>query len=124
MCIRDSFGIDVLTDTTERSPTYCTPPFRKFDDDTATESWAFLFLPDNWTDVAWQNILKRKPRCVEWREDEIRKLVTEEKVPQTLATVRKILSLIHISGNRLCWARSRAMRIWPGPWRRSVLQAA
>ncbi len=34
--------IDVLTDTTERSPTYCTPPFRKFDDATAAESWAFL----------------------------------------------------------------------------------
>jgi N-acetylmuramic acid 6-phosphate etherase len=28
----DKFGIDVLTDTTERSPTFCTPPFRKFDD--------------------------------------------------------------------------------------------
>ena len=41
----DRLGIDVLTDTTERSPTYCTPPFRKFDDTTATESWAFLFLP-------------------------------------------------------------------------------
>ena len=41
----DRFGIDVLTDTTERSPTYCTPPFRKFDDTTATESWAFLFVP-------------------------------------------------------------------------------
>jgi len=25
----DRFGIDVLTDTTERSPTYCSPPFRK-----------------------------------------------------------------------------------------------
>jgi N-acetylmuramic acid 6-phosphate etherase len=88
----DRFGIDVLTDTTERSPTYCTPPFRKFDDTTATESWAFLFLPDNWTDLAWQNILKRKPRCVGWREDEIRKLVAEEKVSQTLETVRKISS--------------------------------
>ncbi len=42
----DRFGIDVLTDTTERSPTYCTPPFRKFDDTTASESWAFLFLPE------------------------------------------------------------------------------
>ena len=50
----DRFGIDVLTDTTERSPTYCTPPFRKFDDATATESWAFLFLPDDWTDAAWE----------------------------------------------------------------------
>jgi len=58
------FGIDVLTDTTERSPTFCTPPFRKFDDDQAAESWSVLFVQDDWTDKAWQEILKRKPRCV------------------------------------------------------------
>jgi N-acetylmuramic acid 6-phosphate etherase len=86
----DRLGIDVLTDTTERSPTYCTPPFRKFDDTTAAETWAFLFLPDEWTDSAWENILKRKPRCVEWSEDEIRALVEEEKVPRTLETIGKI----------------------------------
>jgi N-acetylmuramic acid 6-phosphate etherase len=62
----DRLGIDVLTDTTERSPTYCTPPFRKFDDTTTTESWAFLFLPDVETPQAWERILKRMPRCVEW----------------------------------------------------------
>src|SRR6185437_2381449 len=41
----DRLGMDVLTDTTERSPTFCTPSFRKFNDPTAAESWAFLFLP-------------------------------------------------------------------------------
>jgi len=86
------FGIDVLTDTTERSPTYCTPPFRKFDDDRATESWAFLFVAEDWTDKAWEGILKRKPRCVEWREPEIRALVPEENVDRTLETVQKISS--------------------------------
>ena len=86
----DRFGIDVLTDTTERSPTYCTPPFRKFDDATATESWAFLFLPDEWTDAAWENLLKRKPRCVEWDEAEIRALVEPEKVARTTETIAKI----------------------------------
>ena len=86
----DRLGIDVLTDTTERSPTYCTPPFRKFDDVTASESWAFLFLPDDWTDTAWQNILKRKPRCLEWSEKEVRALVDEEKVERTLETVARI----------------------------------
>ena len=64
--LADKLGIDVLTDTTERSPTYCTPPFRKFDDGLATESWAYLFLPQKETAKAWQNILKREPRCVEW----------------------------------------------------------
>ena len=84
------FGIDVLTDTTERSPTYCTPPFRKFDDTTATESWAFLFLPQTETAEAWHSILKREPRCVEWNEAEIRTLVGEEKSARTFETIRKI----------------------------------
>ena len=88
----DHLGIDVLTDTTERSPTYCTPPFRKFDDVAAAESWSFLFLPDDWTDAAWENILKRKPRCVEWREAEVRALVGEDKVSRTMETLSRINS--------------------------------
>ncbi len=86
----DRFGIDVLTDTTERSPTYCTPPFRKADDPTATESWAFLFLPQKETPEAWRHILKRQPRCVEWNEIEIHPLVGEENFARTFETVRKI----------------------------------
>src|ERR1043166_3177046 len=86
----DRFGIDVLTDTTERSPTYCTPPFRKFDDTTATESWAFLFVPYGKTPQAWERIIKRRPKWVEWSEAEIRQLVTEDKVPRTYEIVRKI----------------------------------
>ena len=86
----DKFGADVLTDTTERSPTYCTPPFRKFDDKTATESWAFLFLPETSSDIAWESILKRKARCVEWSESEVRALVMDDKFARTMETVRKI----------------------------------
>jgi N-acetylmuramic acid 6-phosphate etherase len=86
----DRFGIDVLTDTTERSPTYCTPPFRKFDDSTATESWAFLFLPYSDTPHAWERIIRRKPKCVEWSEKEIREMVFEDKAPRTIEIVKKI----------------------------------
>ncbi len=86
----DWLGIDVLTDTTERSPTYCTPPFRKFADATATESWAFLFLPCAETPAAWRQIIRREPRCVEWSEAEARDLVTEDKLSRTLETIRKI----------------------------------
>src|SRR5436190_2603096 len=86
----DRFGIDVLTDTTERSPTYCTPPFRKFDDQTATESWAFLFSPQPETPQAWERIIKRKPRCVDWNEKEIRDLVPEDKLARTLEIVGRI----------------------------------
>jgi N-acetylmuramic acid 6-phosphate etherase len=86
----DRFGIDVLTDTTERSPTFCIPPFRKFDDGGASESWAFLFLPVNETTAAWRRILKREPRCLEWGEDGIRGLVAGENMSRTMETLRKI----------------------------------
>jgi N-acetylmuramic acid 6-phosphate etherase len=86
----DRFGIDVLTDTTERSPTYCSPPFRKFDDTTATESWSFLFMPYADTPKAWERIIKRQPKCVEWTEAEVRALVPEDKVARTYEIVRKI----------------------------------
>jgi N-acetylmuramic acid 6-phosphate etherase len=86
----DHFAIDVLTDTTERSPTYCTPPFRKFDDRTATESWAFLFLPCAETPAAWERLLRRVPRCVDWTPPEAQQLVDADKVERTLETIRKI----------------------------------
>jgi N-acetylmuramic acid 6-phosphate etherase len=86
----DRFGIDVLTDTTERSPTYCTPPFRKAGDTTAAESWAFLFLPQKEMPAAWRNLLQREPRCIAWNAKEVRELVGENKLAQTLETVCKI----------------------------------
>ena len=106
----DCFGVDVLTDTTERSPTYCTPPFRKFDDTSATESWAFLFLPYTQSEEAWSKIIKRKPRCVEWNEAEIRALVPPDKAPRSIEIVSKIsypelmrfrIGLDGLSGRRL-----------------------
>ena len=88
----DRFGMDVLTDTTERSPTYCTPPFRKFDDAGATESWSFLFLPPAETPRAWERILRRQPRCIEWSDSEVRELVDEQQFRRTRETLRKISS--------------------------------
>ena len=86
----DCFAIDVLTDTTERSPTYCTPPFRKFDDLTATESWAFLFTPAADTAGAWRRILKREPACVEWDRNTVGGLVSKQKLAGTCETIAKI----------------------------------
>jgi N-acetylmuramic acid 6-phosphate etherase len=86
----DRFAIDVLTDTTERSPTYCTPPFRKFDDLCATESWAFLFAPEPQTPRAWARIIKRTPVCIGWSRAETLGLVGEEKANRTYEIVCKI----------------------------------
>src|SRR5262249_38050635 len=75
-----ALSLEVLTDTTERSPTYCTPPFRKFDDRTASDSWSFLFTPEPETRPAWERLLRRTPQCVAWSEAELRVLVSPEKL--------------------------------------------
>lgn len=86
----DALGIDLLTDTTERSPTYCTPPFRKFDDTEATESWAFLFVPFAETPEAWRHILKRAPRCVDWSDEDVRALVDDAQAERSIEVVHRI----------------------------------
>ena len=93
----DRFGIDVLTDTTERSPTYNTPSFRKSGDPAAAESWAFLFLRQPETPAAWQYLLKREPRCVEWNENDARTAAAiapggagEDRSGRIQETIRKI----------------------------------
>lgn len=83
-------GIDVLTDTTERSPTYCTPPFRKCDDRSASESWAFLFVPQPDAASAWRHILKRAPRCVEWPESDVRAMTPPERADRTVEVLSRI----------------------------------
>jgi len=86
----DRFGIDVLTDTTERSPTYCTPPFRKFDDEMAGESWSFLYVPYPDSPSAWRHILKREPNCVTWGEPDVRAMVGDDRSERQHEIVRKI----------------------------------
>lgn len=84
------FAIDVLTDTTERSPTYCTPPFRKFDDSESGESWAYLFVPASDSPSAWRFVLKREPECIVWSEQEVRSMVAEETAERQYGIVKKI----------------------------------
>lgn len=58
--------LDIFTDTTERSPTFMLPPFKKFDDAVSVPSWAFVKNPLLPTVEAWEYLLGRQPRCLEW----------------------------------------------------------
>ena len=119
----DQYGIDILTDTTERSPTYCTPPFRKFDDTTASESWAFLFVPEEATPAAWERLIKRRPACVEWSEDEVRALVTEDTLERTLETVRRI-SCRELMRFKVGLDGLRSRRLGPGDSAAAIVSGA
>jgi N-acetylmuramic acid 6-phosphate etherase len=86
----DALAVDVLTDTTERSPTFCTPAFRKWDDPEAAESWAFLFTPEPTTEQAWTRLLRRAPHTIEWSLDELRGLLDEEALERQGAVLPEI----------------------------------
>ena len=62
----DRYLIDVLTDTTERAPTFRLPPFRKCDDQASAQSWAFVKNPRFSTPDAWRHLLAREPRGIDW----------------------------------------------------------
>jgi N-acetylmuramic acid 6-phosphate etherase len=65
----DKFLLDVLTDTTERSPTFMLPAFRKNDDNISPRSWAFVKDPFRSTKEAWRELLQREPRGLDWGRD-------------------------------------------------------
>lgn len=74
-------AIDILTDTTERSPTFSLPSFKKFDDHQAAESTSFLFLPRPDAASAWKELLKRDLQAVEWDLETLGSLLDKNDDP-------------------------------------------
>lgn len=88
----NSLILDIFTDTTERSPTFMLPPFRKYDDTVSPPSWAFVKNPLLPTPEAWVNVLGRSPRCLEWDG----KLFTKMDAPQALISNPPLLDISQI----------------------------
>ncbi len=65
----DSFLLDVLTDTTERTPTFMLPAFRREGDNLSPRSWAFVKDPFHPTEEAWRELLQRRPRGLDWERE-------------------------------------------------------
>ena len=82
----DGCLMDVLTDTTERAPTFMTPPFRSSEMKDQPESWAFVKNPTCSTHQAWQKCFLRAPRCIEWERKRYEEMGLNakqiEKIPQ------------------------------------------
>lgn len=85
-----ALGVDVLTDTTERSPTFCTPAFRKRGDTDAADSWTFLFTDEADTERAWPRLLRRAPQTIEWSDDDLLTLLDEETAAKQSAVLHEI----------------------------------
>ncbi len=68
MYTTSDYGVTVLTDTTERSPTFSLTPFENVDDPDDWISICFLMIPDSINaQAAWEQLLKRPVRTLEWK---------------------------------------------------------
>lgn len=91
----EAYGVTVLTDTTERSPTFSIPPFESRDQPEVPSSPWYLSLPETDTaETAWRKLLGRDPRTLEWPELDGR-------------GSRSYLLSHDISGQAAVWRRAR-----------------
>jgi N-acetylmuramic acid 6-phosphate etherase len=60
-------GITVITDTTERSPTFSLFPFENVNEKEENLSLCYLYMPEGKSSIkAWEKLLWREPRTLEW----------------------------------------------------------
>ena len=83
----DEFLLDVLTDTTERSPTFSLPPFRKITERQLPQSWAFAKNPRVATRDAWRRCLGREMRCLEWNRNDYLSMNTEPLIANGMPAI-------------------------------------
>jgi N-acetylmuramic acid 6-phosphate etherase len=63
----NDYGITVLTDTTERSPTFSLAPFENQQDAQKNPSLCYLYYPEiSAPEAAWHKLLERAPRPLDW----------------------------------------------------------
>lgn len=82
--LANGYLLDILTDTTERAPTFMLPPFRKNDDNISPPSWAFVKNPLLPTRKAWAAMLRRKPDGLTWKRDIYVKMNAPHNICQSL----------------------------------------
>lgn len=72
--------LDIITDTTERQPTFTLPPFKKFNDNNAQVSWAYAKDPLYPNTVAWQHVFRRPITGLEWTVEDYKRLNASEAI--------------------------------------------
>jgi len=91
--------IDILGDTTERTPTFALPPFPRFDRALDHPSWAFAKNPFYSTPDAWNALLQRAPIGLDWNADTYRGLGAPKALIAAPPDLRGKVCLEYAIGN-------------------------
>ena len=101
----DDYMLDIFTDTTERSPTFMLPPFKKADDVSAPEPWALVKNPRFDTAAVWERNFRRPPRCLDWTVEDYAAMGASEKITGRPPHISRTDFLAFEVGNAPCPAR-------------------
>ena len=66
--------LDLVTDNTERAPTFMIPPLRSSRERALAQSWAFVKNPLHPTEDCWSEMMRRRPRCLEFTSEDAKSL--------------------------------------------------
>lgn len=61
-----NLGLTVLTDTTERTPTFSVNPFENINHEKPVPSYCYLSVKDSDKKNVWNQVLNHEPRTLEW----------------------------------------------------------
>ncbi len=101
----DSFMLDIFTDTTERSPTFMLPPFKRSDDAESPEPWAYVKNPETVTAEVWRKNFRRPPRCLDWSVSDYAEMGAADKIVLRPPRIADRDFLAFDIGNTPCPAR-------------------
>lgn len=113
----DEYLLDVLTDTTERSPTFMVPPFSSADMIDQPQSWAFVKNPTSSTEDAWTKCFLRRPNCIDWPRKTYESLGMTENQIEQIPDVSTNALYRFIIGNEAAPEREKAAKnhaLWVG----------
>ena len=113
----DAFMLDIFTDTTERSPTFMLPPFKRGDDAVSPEPWAFVKNPLCDTAEVWHRNFRRAPRCLEWTPADYAEMGAARKIQDAPPHISQADFLAIEVGNAPCpgrWATGRDAAVLVG----------
>lgn len=78
--VTHDYLLDIMTDTTERQPTFTLPPFKKFSEVTDNLSWAYIKDPLYPSYVAWQHVFRRDIKGLEWSVEDYKQMEASQDI--------------------------------------------
>ena len=107
--LAEDFLIDIISDTTERAPTFMIPPYHPAASD-APEPWAMVRHPYLATPEAWRHCLGRDFRCLDWSADRYRENGLEFLIARGIPAISAREMARILIGNEEIPARKGALR--------------